>query len=815
MVPGMFPGVSLARLPSIVGVRRCDALASWATVWTTSSALETSTRISSDTMMPPKGDDWLPASWFVYAGGAASKLEVPGDMPSLSRRPVQSLRVELDSFEFVLDEERPSTVGMGFPSESTGWDGLSRPSLRMRDGRRDCLLLCLAGLGFSRGTDWRTGASSRCTDCVARRFAADELMDLEEVQRDELALGTGEVDVDRDHQAEGDQARRERRGGLAGGLDCRQRDDGAGEDGLVEDGVVDPGPQCVEAIRQLRREVRLSRAHIAQRSHPPAHAEGGQPVQLSEEVQVPRLDAVERHLHTGQQVPGALADGDVEPVTADAGADAEEAHVHARLELVVVVGVRGHVVQLRLEVRRLDLHAGSDDVADLAELRETVAGRLQPLDLPVGLHAADQEHERPPAKLVGPPAANALLREIDAVAGCLDLPCRPVGPQDGAGLVLAARVVARAFSAGAGRQDLVPQQADGGQVFLHLLGEAGGGDAEELAEDDVVVLDELAVLVDELDAGAGITVAAALREVRQVVRHAADERRDAGPVPRRLEHPQEEGVGDAEGVAGVLLEERVGDLLRRDQAIGVDEDAVVLVEDGGREDHLLCLAGIASHDAGGVNGRPAHDEACADRLSGASVTCGVLQKQQRRLTHQANNDYDSGVAGQLVGPGVEAHELVLGAGCGAPMHAGNGTGQDDGARGALPPRRRPGRPEDEKEGEGDDARGHGDERRADDVDRVVDADVVVDGVVAEIVHTADCGTGQDASDTNSPPRDGVVNADGDEGGEEHGDGDEEGQGGEAARIRDLQHGLAVGQVDGPVTDEMLRTCQRTPAGVRT
>lgn len=119
------------------------------------------------------------------------------------------------------------------------------------------------------------------------------------------------------------------------------------------------------------------------------------------------------------------------------------------------------------------------------------------------------------------------------------------------------------------------------------------------------------------------------------------------------------------------------------------------------------------------------------------------------------------------------------------MHARDCAGQDNGASCPFPPRRGPGRTEDEEKSQSDDARSDCNERCADNVDRVVNANIVVDGVVAKIMHSADSSAGEDATDCNSPPRYSVVDADGDKRSEKHGDGDEEGQGREAARICDL------------------------------
>lgn len=150
--------------------------------------------------------------------------------------------------------------------------------------------------------------------------------------------------------------------------------------------------------------------------------------------------------------------------------------------------------------------------------------------------------------------------------------------------------------------------------------------------------------------------------------------------------------------------------------------------------------------------------------------------------------------------------MILGT-CGStPMHSRDCTGQDDRASSSFPPGCGPGCAEDEEEGESHYASSDCDECRTNNIDRIVNAYIVVDGVVSEIMHSADCSTSQNTSNADSPPRNGIVDTDGDKGSEKYGNRDEERQGCEAARIRNLQLRFSVGQVYGSISDEMLEAC---------
>lgn len=137
------------------------------------------------------------------------------------------------------------------------------------------------------------------------------------------------------------------------------------------------------------------------------------------------------------------------------------------------------------------------------------------------------------------------------------------------------------------------------------------------------------------------------------------------------------------------------------------------------------------------------------------------------------------------------------------MHAGDGAGEDDGAEQALEPGRVPGGSEDEEDGKGDSGCEPGDDGGAHDVCDRVDAAVVFDRRVPQVVHTADCRARQDTSYGDAHPADGLVRPYGQEGRHEHQNRHEEGQRREARRVGYLELRLAAGQVDSAVANKVL------------
>lgn len=144
------------------------------------------------------------------------------------------------------------------------------------------------------------------------------------------------------------------------------------------------------------------------------------------------------------------------------------------------------------------------------------------------------------------------------------------------------------------------------------------------------------------------------------------------------------------------------------------------------------------------------------------------------------------------------------------MHPRHGTRERNPRDKRLPPRVRPRSPKHKKDRERDDARHDGDDARARDVAGEVDAGVVRDGGVPEVVHPADGGAGEGAAAHDAGPgvwSRALAGADEEEGEEEDDYRDEEGEGGEAGGVGYLEGLLAVGYDYGSAGDEVLvRVC---------
>ena len=132
---------------------------------------------------------------------------------------------------------------------------------------------------------------------------------------------------------------------------------------------------------------------------------------------------------------------------------------------------------------------------------------------------------------------------------------------------------------------------------------------------------------------------------------------------------------------------------------------------------------------------------------------------------------------------------------GTPMHARNGTSQDNSASGTFPPRVGPRTPENEEERERDGTSNGGDDDRAGNERSEVIASVVVDGGVAEVMHAADGAPGECPRGGDTPPTDLVTTVaragDDEEGHQEHEDRDKEGGDSDPDRVGDLKGGLPV------------------------
>ena len=145
------------------------------------------------------------------------------------------------------------------------------------------------------------------------------------------------------------------------------------------------------------------------------------------------------------------------------------------------------------------------------------------------------------------------------------------------------------------------------------------------------------------------------------------------------------------------------------------------------------------------------------------------------------------------------------------MHARHGAGQHEGTPDALPPRVRPGTPEDEEEGEGNRAGNGSDDNGAGDKGRDIIAAIVADGGVAQVVHPANGTSGERTRGAHAPPADLVAARGGaghdEEGGEQHDDRDKEGGHSDADRVRNLEFRLTVQQSRCAVANIVLENRQ--------
>ena len=86
---------------------------------------------------------------------------------------------------------------------------------------------------------------------------------------------------------------------------------------------------------------------------------------------------------------------------------------------------------------------------------------------------------------------------------------------------------------------------------------------------------------------------------------------------------------------------------------------------------------------------------------------------------------------------------------------------------------------------------------------MIDAGIVCDGGVSEVVHAADGGARENARADDAGPSVAGAGADGDECDDEDDDRDEERRGGDFGGVGDLEFFFAVGEDDGEGADEML------------
>lgn len=158
----------------------------------------------------------------------------------------------------------------------------------------------------------------------------------------------------------------------------------------------------------------------------------------------------------------------------------------------------------------------------------------------------------------------------------------------------------------------------------------------------------------------------------------------------------------------------------------------------------------------------------------------------RFATYQADNDNDCLVPRKLVVVPGERDQFVRCACRSTPVHARDSTSQQHSRYDSLPPRVGPPSPEDKEERQRDDARGHRNQSRPYDVGDIVNAHVVVDGGIAQVVHAADGSASKRAPDGNTPPRDLVVGPDGHKSSDQDKNWHKEGKGREPAGISNLK-----------------------------
>ena len=154
-------------------------------------------------------------------------------------------------------------------------------------------------------------------------------------------------------------------------------------------------------------------------------------------------------------------------------------------------------------------------------------------------------------------------------------------------------------------------------------------------------------------------------------------------------------------------------------------------------------------------------------------------------TNQTNDNNNGGSSRRLVTFWFDIGQAILRADGSTPVHSRHSASKDDGRDGSFPQRRSPGGTKDEEHGESNDASNDGDDCRTDNICEPVDAYIVGDGGIAQVVHTADSSAAEEAADADPPPRHTVIRSDNEEGGEENEDGNEERYCGKATRVCDL------------------------------
>ena len=167
----------------------------------------------------------------------------------------------------------------------------------------------------------------------------------------------------------------------------------------------------------------------------------------------------------------------------------------------------------------------------MVDLGKSVSGSCQLFTVAVRRNLANEKHERASAIF-------QLSRGIALLGEVLELDVgRTLVPdislvKNRVDFLLAPQLLSGfgAHAAGTGWQDFIPQLAHGRQVFLDLVRKRLCSNAKKLSEDDVVIMNSFAVIVDELDFDLVVPTSPALWEVVEVVGHARYQCGDGGPV---------------------------------------------------------------------------------------------------------------------------------------------------------------------------------------------------------------------------------------------------------------------------------------------
>lgn len=301
---------------------------------------------------------------------------------------------------------------------------------------------------------------------VVGRALVRELAHLEEVEGGELALGREGTGVDGQNELEGNESAVGERLALLFG--CAGELNFFGQQGgVIKSLVAEEVSKRGDGLSQTCRECLLL-GGIKVQLLLDLDEDGGerQSVQGPQEGKMSRLEGVDGQRHRGKQVLGRFLRENVKASPVEAGAHGEHADMDAGRQQGGLVLLVRHVAQAGFQIGSLDVHAGSDGAHDLMDFGESIAGRLESFDISLGVDLADEEHEAATAVLLKNVWLEALL-----------------------GKAVQAEFITMLGQSLARDKDFVPEGTDVLESLLGLGGEGIGGDAEEFAENGVVVVD--------------------------------------------------------------------------------------------------------------------------------------------------------------------------------------------------------------------------------------------------------------------------------------------------------------------------------------